>query len=714
MKKILSLLSLILLSASLIPNVFANPDSCPNCSGEMTEICEVCDGIACLDCGYCDCFESQANFNQGTVVTYKGTGNEFYTITVPAVLSPGQTGSVVLEGQWALNRVVSVTADEFVTLTNSIKSSETKELKVSFDGIAEKGNNVSALRFDSDVSVENMRNALFGVWRGKFNYNVSIEDSQSTYLYYYQPYVFEGPNNLKCELVFHEDGHVDVYCIDDENNNWGGVCPPEALVYNENTILFEETLLTISEDRKQLTTDDGWVANLVPTPISNIMFNEVYSTEQLANWDDGSSILYRTACIFYDDFSAMIQDLENGEETAHYEFEFEYYDTYGITIEEYEGEPYSERIGFFPDGSKITIYGLVLHLECPHSKTEVHNKTENYTGDIICSKCGALIEEGMYLTGEAYALWFDDTDTLTFTRSVAPISAGDTYKGQVVSEVYTGFETDRYRVPPPSPISLDEDDNEEVQRSNYAPWIAQAQSVENIDFDAIISPVSTSAWFYYFTNCEEVDLSKLDMSLVDETAHMFAESGLTIIPAMNLTNKITTMESMFDNCVKLTDISNFTIPVGTKDLSDIFENCELVMDFSNIIIPDSVESIDRAFYGCSGMTSAPNLDNATGILYADYAFAYCEKLVIAPNIPSATEMFYAFSDCYALQVAPTLPPNTTNAFGIFYRCYALITYHGSTDADGDFSNYNIFDTDAHQMFDECYGITHLPQTSQTT
>lgn len=111
------------------------------------------------------------------------------------------------------------------------------------------------------------------------------------------------------------------------------------------------------------------------------------------------------------------------------------------------------------------------------------------------------------------------------------------------------------------------------------------------------------------------------------------------------------------------------------------------------------------------MTSAPNLDSATGILYADYAFGFCEKLVIAPNIPSATDMAYAFRCCYALQVAPVLPPNAMYVFDIFYNCHALITYHGSTDADGDFSNYKILDTDASELFHGCYSITHLPTNS---
>ena len=144
MKRILSFLLAILLLISVIPTALATND-----------------------------------YTQGTQVVYQSSGSESYTITVPALLAPGSSGTVTLSGTWAENRTVNVTADPTVTLTNSIKSTDQKVLNVTFAGISELGSNTSSQTFAEPVSVDNITNALFGTWNGKFNYNVEITDMQS-------------------------------------------------------------------------------------------------------------------------------------------------------------------------------------------------------------------------------------------------------------------------------------------------------------------------------------------------------------------------------------------------------------------------------------------------------------------------------------------------------------------------------------------------------
>lgn len=118
------------------------------------------------------------NYDQGTQVIYTANGAESYTVTVPAVMQPGQTSEVKLEGTWAENRVVNVTADATVTLVNSINSQDTKILNIDFvGGISATGSNVSSQTFTKTISVANISNALFGKWSGTFNYNVTIADA---------------------------------------------------------------------------------------------------------------------------------------------------------------------------------------------------------------------------------------------------------------------------------------------------------------------------------------------------------------------------------------------------------------------------------------------------------------------------------------------------------------------------------------------------------
>lgn len=116
------------------------------------------------------------DYSQGTQVVYQATGSESYTVKVPAQLAPGGNGTVTLAGTWADNRIVTVTADQTVTLTNSIKAEDQKVLNVNFNGISEAGSNTGSQTFTESVSVGAISDALFGTWSGSFNYNVNIAD----------------------------------------------------------------------------------------------------------------------------------------------------------------------------------------------------------------------------------------------------------------------------------------------------------------------------------------------------------------------------------------------------------------------------------------------------------------------------------------------------------------------------------------------------------
>lgn len=115
------------------------------------------------------------DYTQGTQVEYTATQSEEYLITVPAKLTPGASGTVKLEGAWPDNKIIIVTADANVTLTNSLQENDKKVLNVNFAGIEETGDNTQRLTFTESVSVDDISGALFGIWDGKFNYNVSTK-----------------------------------------------------------------------------------------------------------------------------------------------------------------------------------------------------------------------------------------------------------------------------------------------------------------------------------------------------------------------------------------------------------------------------------------------------------------------------------------------------------------------------------------------------------
>lgn len=149
MKKILSLTLAVLMVVSMVPTAFA----------------------------------ADVDYQNGTEVEFTGsrttvnadgteTHNAEYTITVPALLAPGGSGTVTLQGMWPSDATVKVTAEDKVEMVNNINSADKKELAVTFASIEKAGSNTAVVTASAPVSVANIENALFGKWAGKFNYNV--------------------------------------------------------------------------------------------------------------------------------------------------------------------------------------------------------------------------------------------------------------------------------------------------------------------------------------------------------------------------------------------------------------------------------------------------------------------------------------------------------------------------------------------------------------
>lgn len=153
MKKIVSLLLVLAMAVSIVPMALATRD-----------------------------------YTGGTDVVYDATADndndgqpdsaEAWSVTVPALLAPGEEGDVVASGTWASNRKLVVTADATVTLSNSINSADQKVLDISFDGIELVGSNTAEVSSTVVVGVADIADALFGTWSGTFTYDVEMGDVQ--------------------------------------------------------------------------------------------------------------------------------------------------------------------------------------------------------------------------------------------------------------------------------------------------------------------------------------------------------------------------------------------------------------------------------------------------------------------------------------------------------------------------------------------------------
>ena len=131
-----------------------------------------------------------------TTVNYATGKSSAYTVTVPATIvlsaDAAATKTVSVSGNWASNETLTVACDPTVTLTNSILSSDTKTLAVTFGeatggddgdpivGISKTGSSTAAVAGTEDdakatLSIPKIENALFGTWEGTLTFSVALE-----------------------------------------------------------------------------------------------------------------------------------------------------------------------------------------------------------------------------------------------------------------------------------------------------------------------------------------------------------------------------------------------------------------------------------------------------------------------------------------------------------------------------------------------------------
>ena len=102
---------------------------------------------------------------------------------------------------------------------------------------------------------------------------------------------------------------------------------------------------------------------------------------------------------------------------------------------------------------------------------------------------------------------------------------------------------------------------------------------------------------------------------------------------------------------------------------------------------------------------------------ADGWGVYCINNIADPgpilkevNKNPVINMVYAFAGCPELVVAPIIPDTITDIYYAFSGCSKMNTYAGSTDANGDFSNYKLPENikDISYAFRTCTSMTVAP------
>lgn len=139
--------------------------------------------------------------------------------------------------------------------------------------------------------------------------------------------------------------------------------------------------------------------------------------------------------------------------------------------------------------------------------------------------------------GEAYALYFEQNNSLVFTRSIKPIQVGNFNHNKLVTEVFTRFEDRNFN-------------------SLNVPWVHLADRVCEVVFEREIEPISTAYWFNNFSKCISVDLRGLNTSRTENISSMFngcANLEELIFGKINL-SKVKYMTNVFKGCTSLEEL----------------------------------------------------------------------------------------------------------------------------------------------------------------
>lgn len=230
---------------------------------------------------------------------------------------------------------------------------------------------------------------------------------------------------------------------------------------------------------------------------------------------------------------------------------------------------------------------------------------------------------------EAYAIYTDSNQTLTFLRSRTPINPGDEYNGETINEVYRGFEKYIYTSKSEVPWNSYNTGNmlynivveEEIMPISTAYWFSDYNILESIEIDLTninTSQVIDMSYMFFETNAQIWDLSGWDTSNVTNMTHMFdsldtdgyCTSQIIGIEDWDVSN-VTNMSYMFANSVgsELTNVPD----ISNWDVSNVTEMSWMLSDSSLDNVVDISEWDVSNVKNMQGMFAGTNVSNLSNI-----------------------------------------------------------------------------------------------------
>lgn len=142
--------------------------------------------------------------------------------------------------------------------------------------------------------------------------------------------------------------------------------------------------------------------------------------------------------------------------------------------------------------------------------------------------------------------------------------------------------------------------------------------------------------------------------------------GCTNLISVNIPNGAVYLDSCFEDCVSLIEISE--VPANVAEMSSCFKGCTSLKSVSKIL--GKTRSLEKCFKDCSSLVSPPELPS--GVMYLTQTFSGCTSLSEVPKIPeSVINMNLCFEFCRSLITSPVIPSSVTSMALCFDGCTSL-------------------------------------------
>lgn len=202
----------------------------------------------------------------------------------------------------------------------------------------------------------------------------------------------------------------------------------------------------------------------------------------------------------------------------------------------------------------------------------------------------------------AFAVYSDTDKSLDFYKRIRIPQIGETLNGKTVTNIYTGFEDNRYT---PSGSAAD---NWKPDATNNTPWFPHHLDIVTVSvIENGIRPKYLNRWFQNFHNCKTFNLDKLDMSSCVSINSVFSyctsATGISV-SSWNV-SRVNDFTHVFLHCesLKTLDLSDWDIS-SAQIFHSTFNRCN---NLQNILIGSKwnfshVWQCRYMFWGCAALT----------------------------------------------------------------------------------------------------------------